>query len=251
MAKWWHVSWKRAAIALLIVFSALWMLAEAGMQVSHQLEPWILTRTAFRDDSNLDLVPITLPDRSVASMSGMVVETYGFSFQIPWKDGAKAREEDNVYVVGFPGAKVGVLAFNPTVALNSARMMGLDPKVARILGEETVRSNYDLMAAEMETTREQVRWWRTPKHNARCFMLLGMKSMALSDSTALYAVNFGQVRGFQEGNPAQPPYRVHLDLFDAADQHYEIQISAHNSRPALTQAEANAIVASLRPIPHS
>jgi len=76
--------------------------------------------------------------------------------------------------------------------------------------------------------------------------------MELGDDGAVYAVNFGQVRGFQEGNPAVPPYRVHLDLFDAADHHYEIQIAVQNdSRSVLTQAQVNAMVASLRPIPQS
>jgi hypothetical protein len=252
MTKWWHVSWKRVGIALLVVFGALWLLAGIGIGISNQLEPWLLTRSLFRDNPNLSIVPAVLPDQSVAPLSGMIVQTYGFSFQTPWNESAKVKNGKSVYLLAFPEGGVGVLVFNPSRAFESARMMRDDPRKAQILGEKTVHSSYDLMAAEMWTKPEQVKWWNPPTQNARYSILLSMKSMELGDDGAVYAVNFGQVRGFQEGNPAVPPYRVHLDLFDAADHHYEIQIAVQNdSRSVLTQAQVNAMVASLRPIPQS
>ena len=46
------------------------------------------------------------------------------------------------------------------------------------------------------------------------------------------------------------PYRVRLDLFDSADRRYGLIIGTQNDRgPALSQAEVNAIVASLQSVP--
>jgi len=74
--------------------------------------------------------------------------------------------------------------------------------------------------------------------------------MILQDWGSVYILNQSNVRGFQEGDPAKPPYRVHLHLFDSADREYEILITPKSKiAPSFTQAEVNAIVASLQPNP--
>jgi hypothetical protein len=74
--------------------------------------------------------------------------------------------------------------------------------------------------------------------------------MFLGNLRDIYTISANGLRGFQEGNPSVKPCRVRLDLFDSADRHYGLIIGTQNDRgPALSQAEVNAIVASLQPVP--
>jgi len=67
---------------------------------------------------------------------------------------------------------------------------------------------------------------------------------------AIYSINSGRVRGFQVGNPDVAPYEAHVDLFDAADRHFALDVIGPDGHgQVLTQAEINAIVASIQPAP--
>ena len=105
------------------------------------------------------------------------------------------------------------------------------------------------MAAEMSATPRDIKWWRTRDQNKANGFLLEMKSFIFSDAKSVYAIDSGPMRGFQIGDPAVPPYRVRVDLFDSTDQHFEMVIAGENKgRPSFSQAEVNAIVASLTPV---
>ena len=76
--------------------------------------------------------------------------------------------------------------------------------------------------------------------------------MEMRDSNAIYRIDADELHGFQFGNPASAPYGIELQLFDRNDRRYDIVISRRSQNtPFLTQPEVNAIVASIRPIPHS
>jgi hypothetical protein len=65
----------------------------------------------------------------------------------------------------------------------------------------------------------------------------------------IYPISAGVFRGFQIGNPDVSPYEAHLDLFDGTDRHLAFDISGPEGHgQVLTQAEINAIVASIQQI---
>jgi hypothetical protein len=108
------------------------------------------------------------------------------------------------------------------------------------------------MAAELAATPAQVKWWSTRTTNARSLVLLNLKAMQILDSKAIYLQSSEEMHGFQFGNPAVPPYKVELDLYDRNDRRYKILIlTKGQTHQVLTQGEINAMVGSLRPIPHS
>jgi hypothetical protein len=96
---------------------------------------------------------------------------------------------------------------------------------------------------------DQAKWWKMPRTNARVMMLLAFKSMELGNYPSVHKIETGGLRGFQLGDAAKPPYRVRFDLFDAADRRLQIQISSGDDHdPVLTQAQLNAMVASIHPV---
>jgi hypothetical protein len=241
MNKWSHVSWKRVAAALLVVLGATWVIV-FGMKL---LTPWYTAREMFRHDSSVRLMPTSLSDQSLAPLKGNRIEVSGISFETPWNEPPVIKSEKTLAIVAFPKRGAGMLLFVPSDLENYAGMIQKDPEMVRLLGKDVTNSNYQLMAAEMAVTPDQVKWWKPPRQNARIFYLLAMKSMFVGDSKSLSTVSFGEMRGFQQGNLTTTPRRVRLDLFDSRDQHLGIQISAKSGLP-LSQAEVNAIVASIR-----
>lgn len=113
-------------------------------------------------------------------------------------------------------------------------------------------SSYNWLEVELAASPNDVHWWNRTG-NVRAAVLLGLKEIEISDSTTvIYKIGNDEMHGFQFGDPAKPPYRVKLELFDVNNRRYEIMISS--IKPAtlpVTQADINAIVGSLRPIPHS
>ncbi len=104
----------------------------------------------------------------------------------------------------------------------------------------------------MEAKTEQVKWWKTPSQNAKSLDLLLMKvAMLAPGSGALYAVNIGGLCGLQRGDPSVAPYTVELDLLDTTNRHYGMRIDSPGKLPTITQAQINAIIASIHPLPQN
>ncbi len=248
----WQVNWIRVAVGTLICFAALWLVAWA----STPLIAWHFAQETIRDNPHLNLVPMPVQDRSVVALDGLQIKHFEYSLQIPWKDVDVERDAKMVFVLHFKRG-VALMLFAPSTAVDTVKLIRgkneEDTKaVTRLLGARALSSNYDLMAAELAATPAMVRWWATPTENARCITLLNLKSVEMHESNAIYMQSSEEMHGFQFGNPAVAPYRVELDLFDRNDRRYQILIAGKDlTRQALTQAEINAMVASLRPIPHS
>ena len=116
-----------------------------------------------------------------------------------------------------------------------------------IFGARALSSNYELMAAEVETTPNQIAWWSTRKQNTRNAILLVDKSGDLRDAHEIYKLASGELRGFQFGSPTVEPYIVQLDLFDPADHHYRILVTpSKQKKPVISQAQINTVVSSMR-----
>jgi hypothetical protein len=249
--KWSHVSWKRVAFALLIVFGSLGVIVEIDTVLEYQLAPWLTARDLCRDNPHLNLLPIAIQDKSRARLSDERVEFSGFSFQTPSKEFDFKRIGKGISVLTFEDGGT-IIDFSPVQDFDPLKLMRSDARLARTLGPEVMRSNYALMAAEVAATSDQVKWWRTPRQNARSSVLLARKDLVVLDLAPIYSIASDAMHGFQLGNPAVSPYKVELDLFDQNDRRYQIMISGKDGQPpVLTQPEINAMVASFRPIPHS
>lgn len=255
MTKWWHVSWTRLGKAILVVFGVLWLIAGIGLLGFYQLTPWLTARDLYRgpnslnDPASFNQIPASLPNKEVTPLSGVHIESYGFGFRVPWNETPLERKERGVTALAYLRSGTGMLIIDPASLLDSAHSIRSIAKANKIRDLERPISNYDLMAEAMASTPDQVKWWQTPTRNARTLTLLELKGTTLRSFGALYRIDFGNWRGFQEGDPSIAPYKVQLNLFDSADQHLEVLISGkQGSGPVISQAEVNAIVASIEPI---
>ena len=249
MTKWWHVSWKRVAVALAAIFGGLWLLVWVLQLASHQFEPWLIARDLRRENPQTSLTPIALPDRSLAALTGVRIEGCGLSIDTPWQQIDRQRIFKTVSVWNFKeGANISIMDRSDSHGM--ANKLLKTPEGERLFGEEALQSDSALMTAEMYATPDQVKWWRLPRQNARAMTLSGLKATCCHGFGTIYQISFGQIYGFQEGAPKEAPYKVALNLFDADDRRYEIWITGKPGQPIpLTQAQLNAMVASIEASP--
>jgi hypothetical protein len=251
LTKWWHVSWKRVAISLVVIFGGLWLLDGAILLVSIQLMPWHLAQDIRRDDPQTSQIPAMLPDPSLAPLNGTQIQVYGFLMKTPWQEIDRQETSRSISLWSFKeGATVSIT--NDSGRRTLASIAQGDPEEVRVFGQDTIRSEFALMTAEMNATPDDVKWWKLPQQNARAMMLVGFKGTRCNKYGRIYATGFGRMHGFQEGSPNVAPYKIALNLFDADDRHYEILIMGKEGKPLpLTQAQLNSMVASIQPDPHN
>ncbi len=218
---------------------------------------WHFIKETCQGHPSLNVVPTPLPDKSIALLRGLQVKHFEYSFQIPWND-AHIKEDGKSVALWQVNGGAGLMLFSPLSEIDNVKLMrgATDEdakKITGILGGRALSSNYDFMVAELAAAPSQVKWWSTLTAKAKSLILLNLKSMEVLESTTrIYPQSSEEMHGFQMGDPALPPYKVQLLLYDRNDRRYQIWIVGKDlTRPVITQAEINGMVATLRPIPHS
>ena len=215
---------------------------------------WHFAREASQAHQNLSVVPTDLKDTTIGKLKGPRIEKFGFSFQVPWSDIEHERNAKSASALFFRDG-AGLIVFDPADEVDGARIIRGNTAreqqlMNRVLGSQALSSNYELMAAELQSTPGEVKWWATREQNVRSLILLTHKGVHLGDAKVIYEIHSGTLRGFQYGDPNSPPYRVNLELFDKTDHHYKIFIAGKDKATAcVTQAQINGLVASFRGLP--
>lgn len=263
--KWWHVRWRlagraisRVAILLGKVICALCLVAAIYYGVNYLMEPWLVSRQMLTFDPRLSMIPENLPTKAEAPLSNAAINPYAFRVPLPNEEIARTIQGGLSTVVLF--RKGGMLMIhNPSRDSGIPEFATGDKYAKRFVGQEAIHSKFKLMQAAMRATPEQVKWWRFRNlENERVEYLLFTKFSILMEIESphvftlrpIYTISAGGFQGFQIGDPDVPPYDAHLDLFDGTDRHLAFDVSGPTGHgQVLTQAEINAIMASIRPIP--
>jgi hypothetical protein len=238
----------RTIIGIAVILCLGWLVYREAIN----LIAWHFAVLTIRDNPNLDLTPTSLPDRTITQLNCVTIDRFGFSIRTPWKQLDKETPGNLVTSIRFKEAG-GMLIFNPATELDKVALVGGKTEhdqaaMEKILGPQALSSNYAMMAAEMEARPDQVEWWLPASRNARNLIMLNLKSMDMHKTAVIYRFDHDGLRGFQFGNPTNPPYAVQLDIFDAEDRHYKMMIVGKNA-PVISQPQINALIASLHPLP--
>jgi len=267
--KWWHVRWRpagramrRAAILVAKIAVVLFVLDAIVYGAFYLIAPWQHAQGLAKVEPRLCLVPVDIPTKAQAPLSNASIDRYGFKIQLPNREISKTHEFDSITTASFRNGG-GLMVHNTS----SEEVVGLlisafkeNKRAESLFGRELLRSDFKLMQAAMSATPEQVKWWHFRSlQNQRTEALLMLKFGALvacrqpfESSSAIYAISFGEFRGYQCGNPDAPPYDAHIDVFDDASRHFAMTISGIRGHgQVITQEELNAMVASIRPSPEN
>jgi hypothetical protein len=217
--------------------------------------PWYFARKMSRDYPRLSVTPHPLSDTTVANLTGMQIERFGCSLQVPWTGLDREKGGKSVVVMLFKSG-AGLVLFDPAQQVDIVQTMqaafakeGID--FERMFGRDAVKSNYEYMMASVRTVPAQIHLFASRRSNARDMILLTAKLTNVpTEGNALYEIRQGEMRGIQIGDPTIAPFNVRLDLFDERDRHYALWINVGKGAKStfVTQAEINAIVRSLHGI---
>ena len=237
-------------IAILVLITAI------GYGVIYAIAPWLASQRMRKFEPRLSLVPVDLPFKAEVPLHNGTIDRYGYRVPFPNEEIAKTYQGDLITEVSFSNG--GFLTIhNPSRNSGVLEIAITDKHAERLLGKELFQSKFKLMQAAMWATPEQVKWWRfRNSENERAHYLLLTKFVVVFPSGGspptlrpIYSVSAGVFRGFQIGDPNVSPYEAHLDLFDGTDRHFAFDVGGPEGHgQVLTQAEINAMVASIQPI---
>lgn len=201
--------------------------------------------------------PVELSDQSIAQGTGRKLYYFGYEFEVPWEmDEAKSKQVGEMQLVAFrSGNTLLVSRIAPKEFVNDFLSTGKrDPAGMRALyGDDVFGSDYLLKERIFETTPDKVGLFIPRKEAAGNAMLLLIKGimMPFSAESGIYRVRTGDFRGFQFGDTRSRPRSVDLEIYNEEGGLGFIFTQQQNtSNPAITQAQINRVIQSLRKLPN-
>ena len=239
---WWTLRWTRVttAVCVIVLFP---------MFLAWYLEPWYFAQKIGSHMLALHVEPAHLSDINQSPLDPERMQAFEYSFQSPW--GKLNTRKDLKHAIFFLWNDGPILtAFEPVSRSSAAQTIDPTRVSTHDLGLMFMNHGYNSLAAELNATPEQIHWWDR-SGSARLGYLLTMKELNLQRGSITYKIENDELRGFQFNDHAVGPLRVTLELFDVNGRRYEITITSPPDARKVTQADINALVASMRPIPHS
>lgn len=234
------MSWWRVTLALAIFFGLL-------IFVQEWFGPYYLARN-FADEQT-KVLPVPLADNTTGVESQTRVKRGDISFAVPeWTETAASK-----HMSGALQFTNGLVVFIGSVPSNIEAIRTLKGisgvALRRELGDEAINSEFDLASAAVATNDNDAKWWRGPFYNGKVSFLLAVKTVLTgsghsSERAPIYTLRFGDIRGFQIGNPAGNQRVLRLVLYRNDNRVCSIEFL--NFRSKISQPQINALIASLR-----
>ena len=237
---------RRIVVIVAVTLATIFVGAEWVAPVVMSIE------TARKPPRDARLVPVELQDLTISQAPGRKLSYFGYAFEIPWNDLDETKTKlGPMVVLGFHsglGMMVGASPAKLSVNGLSSSWHVSQARLQSAFGAETMHSDCNFLNMLYQFTPEQMhRWALSPRVHYREFMLLLLKSAALSPSAEkgfFYIHNQGY-RRFQEGDPKNTPMIMVRLYSDEGEIEFTIFRADHQNL-AVSQAEINRIVQSLR-----
>jgi hypothetical protein len=209
-------------------------------------------------------IPRSPSDNSLTHIDGSFMEAYGCSLTVPWKalnlPLATTRKDDDDddgppadYMKFSVSDKFVLHFYNPKFLGDNRGYLApgerpVSNAIRRDLGPD-LAGQYEYRRATLYAQPGQARLFAPASYNRRVYALLQARSELVWNYQAtrpVYELSAGENRGFQLGDPAKTPLRIDLDLYTSEHHRVSLQLFSHSATASLTQAQINAMVASLR-----
>jgi hypothetical protein len=194
------------------------------------------------------LVPVALPDSSIASSEGRRLSYLGYDFEVPWNDLDETRTRllANRVALVFHSGKTLMLSVGPPREFTNAVIGQLDrDQFRQIYGDGPLQSDYAMWQLIASTTPFKITLTTPRKEIVGAMMMLMVKAVAMPESSGFYSLETRDFKGFQWGNPDAHPRHIVADLF-SDDAGMEFIFPEQKGHPLdVTQAEINRVLQSV------
>jgi hypothetical protein len=240
---------RNAILLLLAVFLVAGYVVEWGPQTLVWLEakqwasvnPWLLE------------VPEPLPAPLSPPSKGTDVKAYNYEFTAPWPIATITPSLTYVLVRFRPGQ--AVVFFDPEAQLDTLRVLKNSKpleyqKFVNMFSEHPIETNYALYESVYGASPAQLSPFTPVRTALRLNTLLQWKlSFGTEGGAGAHSLVFGDNRGFQFGDPdtGKP---VAVRIFNDRDKQFRFLFNVSAGSDAkITQADIDAMIATLRPVP--
>ncbi|MGD0841443.1 MAG: hypothetical protein ABSA32_09825 [Candidatus Acidiferrales bacterium] len=202
--------------------------------------------------------PAQLRDSSVSSTPHAHASCGGYDFELPWNDvnEKRSRSGPTTCVTAFQSGNAFVFMSSAPRSFADflANELKVDPSaLQRAVVGETSQSDSGLVRTILETTPSDVKPFMSKRRAARDGWLLFIKGIATpSAKSGIFEIHTPDLQGFQLEAAESRPFAITEELF-GNDGEVDLTFGQKvgGSAPAITQAEINRIIQSIRKIPTS
>jgi hypothetical protein len=241
----------------------LWIAAIAGVGTlawlfGFQTATALMFRYKCRHIPEAYETPVPLRDVSIAPTPHEQFSFANYKFELSEDDvdEAKSRQVgDNIRVIAFRSGNA--LWFSRFPARSFVGGLEKEMSVStvdlrRLYGDEAVQSDYGFHTAMLQVTPSKLSPFESSEQSARDAMLLTIKVIAMPPAdTGLFSIHVNGWRGFQFGDPQKDPRSIIDDLYDDDGGVEFIFFQKAGTNGAISQAQINRVLASLRKAPPS
>lgn len=247
---------RNAIILLLGVFLVAGYAVEFGPQtlVWAQAKRWASANPWLLDvPQPLPPAPASNMTPAAAAAKNMQVKAFNYEFNAPWVIDKMTPAPNCVHVRFKEGQ--AIVFFDPDAQLDTLRVLkNSNPleyqKFANMFVDHPIETNYELYENVYDASPAQVSPFTPMRTALRLNTLLQWKlSFGTEGGSGAHSFQFGELRGFQFGDPGsgQP---VAVRVFNDRDKQFRFLFnSSPGPTPNITQDNISTMVASLQPVP--
>ena len=215
----------------------------------------LMERYKFRKLPEAWETPMPLSDSSISPTVHRQSSFCGYQFELPWDDvyEQKILSAGSVQLTTFRSRNTFWFSCSPPRSFVDGviKEMKLDPETfRRAYGDAAFDSDYAFYRAMLSVTPDSITLLTPRQQVARDSMLLLLKIMAMPPTdSGISLVKTPQFKGFQFGSPQARPIGISDELY-ADDGEIDVVFfqNKHSSAPAVSQAEINRVIQSVRKI---
>ncbi len=203
--------------------------------------------------------PTELTDLSISQAPGQRLSYFGYEFEVPWGDldeGKMKRMGKRQLIVFRSGNAILFSRAAPKEFVQTfLSTTKVDPdKVRNLWGEEALASDYSLHRLILEATPGEVTLFTRREDVVRSSMLILFKGIMTprGGESGIFRVRTDKFQGFQYGDPQTRPKSLNVEIFaDDGGLGFVFAQRGEGLFPAITQAEINRVIQTVRKIPES
>jgi hypothetical protein len=206
-----------------------------------------------RDDAWITDVPEPLNAQAPAAASAQL-KAFNYEFKVPWTGKQKTNQTLTYHEFRFDSGQV-VILYDPEAQLDTVRSLKASSpleyqQLQNVFGGQPLDTNYALYQAVYGASPAATSPFMPMRDAIRTNDLLLWKiSFGYDAMPGLHSIGFGENRGFQFGDPSTGR-SVALRIFDGRDSQLRfIFLTQAGSNAKIDQADINAAVQSLQPVP--
>src|SRR5579859_7080271 len=228
----------------------------AAALLCYWLGPWpqlmylYLVQDIAKETPLIFVTPQPLTPKEEFKGIKLQVVRYGYSFELPIAKATGSREWTNASIWQSNDG-LGILFFAPSEKDNVASMLrqaeNQGGQATALLGRDTLRTEFSLIKAALESTPLKQSLWQTRLDAIRNGTLVMDKRIYVRKDGPhkIFEVHIGEFNGFQLGDPAIDTV-ITIILYDKADRRLEFTLSRKKiSETQLSQAALNLIFQSI------